>query len=394
MPTIPTSKALTLEQRKVILTAAIWLVVVLAVGLTRPEPPPSFRTLTADTYFDKVYGSWKATMLANHAGLDLQGVYIEEPGPPGSFTIPQFEEWSTDDDTHVEWVDLHILETHGLDPTAEEIRVEWVDHLNHDIWVSTRRARDLMDEGFLPPETGNAENNPDGAWSIDAQLQTELFGMLTPGMPGLAATYAERFARVTNSGPAVEASVFFATLYSLAFFEDDVPTLIAATRRRTGDETTVASIVDNVLLWHQENPEDWRITRQLIRDEYDTDPMWWASRVNFAVTIMALLYGESDILRTIEIAALAGWDADNTMATAAGLLGLIHGYSALPDEIANSTDIYFNEDITGDLPRYDTVTEFAIRTQNLAEQLISGSGGAVTQGLYRIPAGKPPLQGR
>jgi len=383
-----------MEKRRTFLAAAIWLIIVVLVGLTRPEPAPQLQTISADTYFDKVYGSWKATMLANHAGLDLQGVYIEEPGPPGSFSLPQFEEWSTDDDTHVEWVDLHILETHGLEPTAEEIRVEWVDHLNHDIWVSTRRARDLMDEGLLPPETGNAENNPDGTWSIDAQLQTELFGMLAPGMPAVASTYAKRFARVTNSGPAVEASGFFAALYSLAFFEDDVPALIAAARQLTEDEAIIAPIVDNVVLWHQQNPEDWRLTRQLIRDEYDTDPMWWASRVNFAVTVMALLYGESDILRTIEIAALAGWDADNTMATAAGLLGLIHGYSALPDVIANSTDIYFNEDISGDLPRYDTVTEFAVRTQNLAEQMLSSSGGDVKQGYYRIPAGTPPLQGR
>ena len=383
-----------MERRRIFLAAAIWLIIVVLVGLTRPEPAPQFQTISADTYFDKVYGSWKATMLANHAGLDLQGVYLEEPGPPGSFSLPQFEEWSTDDDTHVEWVDLHILETHGLEPTAEEIRVEWVDHLNHDIWVSTRRARDLMDEGLLPPETGNAENNPDGAWSIDAQLQTELFGMLAPGMPAVASTYAKRFARVTNSGPAVEASVFFAALYSLAFFEEDVPALIAAARQLTEDEAIIAPIVDNVVLWHQQNPGDWRLTRQQIRDEYDTDPMWWASRVNFAVTIMALLYGESDILRTIEIAALAGWDADNTMATAAGLLGLIHGYSELPEEIAASTDIYFNEDVTGDLPRYDTVTQFAVRAQNLAEALISNAGGATLQGVYRIPAQSPSPRGR
>ena len=258
----------------------------------------------------------------------------------------------------------------------------------------TRRARDLMDEGLLPPETGNAENNPDGAWSIDAQLQTELFGMLAPGMPAVASTYAKRFARVTNSGPAVEASVFFAALYSLAFFEEDVPALIAAARQLTEDEAIIAPIVDNVVLWHQQNPEDWRLTRQQIRDEYDTDPMWWASRVNFAVTIMALLYGESDILRTIEIAALAGWDADNTMATAAGLLGLIHGYSELPEEIAASTDIYFNEDLTGDLPRYDTVTQFAVRTQNLAEAMITRAGGTTYQGIYRIPPQTPPLPGR
>ena len=383
-----------MDQRKIALTAALWLAIVLAIGLTRPEPLPLFKTLTAKEYFDRVYGSWKATMLANHSGLDLQGIYIEEPGPQGSFSPLLLEEWSTDDDTHVEWVDLHILETHGLHPTAEEIRLEWVDHLNHDIWVSTRRARDLMDEGFLPPETGSAENNPDGAWSIDAQLQTELFGMLTPGMPGLAALYAERFASVTNSGPAVEASVFFATLYSLAFFEDDVPALITAARQLTSDEAIIAPIVDNVVRWHQENPDDWRTTRQLIRDEYDTDPMWWASRVNFAATIMALLYGESDILRTIEIAALAGWDADNTMATAAGLLGVIHGYSGLPDAIANSTDTYFNEDVTGDLPRYDTVTAFAVRTQRLAEAMISSVGGTTQQGLYRIPAETLPRQER
>ena len=383
-----------MERRRIFLAAAIWLIIVVLVGLTRPEPAPQFQTISADNYYDKVYGAWKATMFANHAGLDLQGVYIEEPGPPGSFSPPFLEEWSTDDDTHVEWVDLHILETHGLDPTAEEIRVEWVDHLNHDIWVSTRRARDLMDEGILPPETGNAANNPDGAWSIDAQLQTELFGMLAPGMPAVASTYAKRFAQVTNSGPAVEASVFFAALYSLAFFEDDVPALITAARQLTEDEAIIAPIVDNVVQWHQQNPEDWRLTRQLIRDEYDTDPMWWASRVNFAVTVMALLYGESDTLRTIEIAALAGWDADNTMATAAGLLGLIHGYSELPEEIASSTDIYFNEDVTGDLPRYDTVTQFAVRTQSLAEAMITRAGGMTHQGIYRIPDETPPLPGR
>lgn len=383
-----------MDQRKVGLIALIWLAIVLAVGLTRPDPPPRYQTLTADAYFDKVYGAWKATMLANHSGLELQGIYIDEPGPDGSFAPLLLEEWSTDDDTHVEWVDLHILETHGLDPTPEQIRIEWVDHLNHDIWVSTRRARDLMDEGFLPPETGSAENSPDGAWSIDAQLQTELFGMLAPGMPDVAAEYAERFASVTNSGPAVEASVFFATLYSLAFFEDSVPALIDAARRLTGDEAIIAPIVDNVVLWHQENPEDWRITRQLIRDEYDTDPMWWASRVNFAATIMALLYGESDTLRTMEVAALAGWDADNTMATAVGLLGLIHGYNALPEAIKESTDVYFNEDITGDLPRYDTVTEFARRTQNLAEEMISSAGGVAQGGLYRIPTETLPGKGR
>ena len=378
--------------RRVVLTAILLLIVVLIIGLTRPTP--AMRNLPADVYFDKVYGAWKATLIANHSGLDLQGVYIDEPGPSGAFSLLLLDKWSTDDDTHIEWVDLHILETHGLTPSAEQIRDEWVDHLNHDIWVSTRRARDLMDEGFLPPETGSPEHNPDGAWSIGAQFQTELFGMLAPGMPDVAADYANRFARITSSGPAVEASVFYVTLYSLAFFEHDVPTLIAAARQRTDDEAIIAPVIDNVVRWHQDHPQDWRAARQQIRELYDTDPMWWASRVNFAVTVMALLYGEGDILKTIEIAALAGWDADNNMATAAGLLGLIHGYAELPEIIRTSTDVYFNEDISGDLPRYETVTEIAHRTQRLAERMIQRAGGSTVRNMYRIPAEEALRKGR
>ncbi len=373
---------------RIILAAVVWASAVLSIGLTRPTPP-AVRTLAADAYFDKVYGAWKATLIANHSGLDLQGRYLEEPGPPGSFTLLLLDQWSTDDDTHIEWVDLHILETHGLDPSAEQIRDEWVDHLNHDIWVSTRRARDLMDEGLLPPDTGSADNNPEGTWSIGAQFQTELFGMLTPGMPDIAAAYAERFARITSSGPAVGASVFYATLYSQAFFENDVRKLVTDALHRVETGATVSpavtSIVENVLRWHLESPQDWRATRQKIRDAYDTDPMWWAARVNFAVTIMALLYGDGDILKTIEIAALAGWDADNNMATAAGLLGLVYGHSGLTGVVGSSTDLYFNEDVTGDLPRYETVTEIALRTQSLAEQMIRRAGGFATGNTYSIP---------
>ena len=370
-------------QPRVALAAILWLAFVLIIGFTRHAPAPL--TLSADPYFDKVYGAWKATLIANHSGLDLQGVFIDEAGPAGAFSLLLLDEWSTDDDTHIEWVDLHILETHGLSPSAEQIRDEWVDHLNHDIWVSTRRARDLMEEGLLPPATGSPKNNPEGVWSIGAQFQTELFGMLAPGMPDIAAVYAERFARITSSGPAVEASVFYATLYSLAFFENDVPTLIAAARQRTDDEAIISPIVDNVLRWHHQYPQDWRPTRQQIRDLYDIDPMWWASKVNFAATVMALLYGDGDILRTIEIAALAGWDADNNMATAAGLLGVIHGFAELPEVIRTSTDVYFNEDVSGDLPRYETVTEVARRTQRLAEQMIQRGGGSTVRGIYRIP---------
>lgn len=346
------------------------------------------RELEAETYYNKVHGAWQATMVANHTGLDLQGVYLAEPGTAEMVDLVLLDEWSTDDDTHVEWVDLHILEMYGLEPSYEQIRDEWVLHLNNDIWVSALRARQLMDEGIVPPQTSDPGLNPEGVWSIGAQLQTELFGLLAPGLPGEAARRARYFARVTNSGLAVEASAFYTAVYARAFFQSDIPTLVAETQADFAPDSEIYQIVANVRQWHEENPDDWRVTRRLIRDAYDDDPAWWAAKVNFAATIMALLYGEGDFMRTMTIASQAGWDADNNMSTSAGLLGIILGFDGLPPAVRASTDIYFNEDVTGDLPPYDTVSNIARRTQSLAEQAVVQAGGSVKDGVYIIPSSR------
>lgn len=361
------------------------LLLLTACTITPRPAPVRMLTLPADVYFDKVHGAWQAAMVANHTGLAHEGKYLAEPSPAGSIELILPAQWSTDDDTAVEWVDLHILETHGLDPTYAQIRAEWVDHLNHDIWVSTLKARQLMSRGVMPPETGSPALNPEGVWSIDAQLETELFGLIAPGLPGQAARRATYFAKVTNSGLAVDASAFYATMYALAFFESDVPGLIAAAQTRFPPGAPVNQIVGKVRAWQRQFPDDWRMTRRLIRDTYDDDPEWWAARVNFASTIMALLYGEGDLLKTMTIAALAGWDADNNATTASGLLGLIQGYQNLPPSIRTATNLYYNEDVTGDLPKYQTIPEIAARTQALAEAAIRQAGGAINAGIYFIP---------
>ncbi len=269
-------------------------------------------------------------------------------------------------------------------PTTRQIRNEWVDHLNHDIWVSTRAARDLMDGGIVPPATGSAALNPEGVWSMDAQLETELFGLIAPGMPNEAMRRARYYARITNSGPAVEVSAFYASMYADAFFEDDVPQLISAARTRFPADGQVNRIVDQVVACYSEHPRDWRLCRRKLALLHD-DPEWWAAKINFAMTIMALLYGDGDLEETLTIAALAGWDADNNMTTSAGLLGIILGHRQLPKQIQQATDLYYNEDVTGDLPRYDSLNEIARRTQRLGEQAIRAAGGETEATGYLIP---------
>ncbi|MEM8862521.1 MAG: ADP-ribosylglycohydrolase family protein [Chloroflexota bacterium] len=318
--------------------------------------------LNPAAYEDKIHGAWQAIMVANHTGLVHEGLYLDSPSSENSIELVLLEEWSTDDDTMVEWVYLHVLEVHGLEPSYEQIRDEWIDHINHDIWVSARAARDLMDEGVVPPETSNPDLNPKGVWSIGAQLQTELFGLLAPGMPAIAQENARKFARVTNSGLSVEASAFYVHMYAQAFFEPDIEKLMNSAQQSFDEDSEIYSIVENVKTWSANSPDDWRPVREQIRLEYDHDPDWTASKVNFASTIMSLIYGQGDMMETITIAALAGWDADNNMTTAAGLLGIISGFEGLPEPIKTSSDVYFNEDGTGDLPKYDSVRNIARRT--------------------------------
>ena len=68
--------------------------------------------INADDYQNRVHGSWVATMVANHSGLDLQGIWIDDPGPGETLELTLLDQWSTDDDTHIEWLDLHLSLIH------------------------------------------------------------------------------------------------------------------------------------------------------------------------------------------------------------------------------------------------------------------------------------------
>ena len=68
---------------------------------------------------------------------------------------------------------------------------------------------------MLPPETGAAQNNPD-CEMIDAQLTTELFGLMAPRRPDVALQLAELPIRVTACGEAEAIARFYVVMHSLA----------------------------------------------------------------------------------------------------------------------------------------------------------------------------------
>lgn len=76
--------------------------------------------------------------------------------------------------------------------------------------------------------------------------------------------------------------------------------------------------------------DNWEQTRDKVYERYQVQGVAgyrykypWDSGINFASSIVSLLYGEGDYKKTIRIGTLAGWDSNNPTATWGGLLGLL-----------------------------------------------------------------------
>jgi hypothetical protein len=92
--------------------------------------------------------------------------------------------------------------------------------------------------------------------------------------------------------------------------------------------------IEDVIKWHEQDPEDWKATWFKVSRKWSTDigsplgvfrPFNIDAKINAAWVVMGLLYGNGDFTRTFEIAARCGDDADCNPATAGGILGALVG---------------------------------------------------------------------
>lgn len=379
-------------------------------------------------YAEHLRAMWLGEAIANWTGLTTEGVRQDAPfytdedwGLDQDISwkmddVIDFvlqDPWLADDDTDIEYVYLHLMDQYHMPLlSAEQIAAGWREHINDWIWVSNQQARNLMESGTLPPATSIGVNNPDYL-QIDAQLTTELFGAIAPGMPGQALELANLPILTTAGGYAAHASQFYVLLYALASQVDQsLPRreqmiwLVNQARQVIPDTSKSADIVDFVLTDFLNNPDvnDWERTRDRVYERYHHDAAdngfiyqgWTESSVNFASGLMALLYGQGDFRRTVQIGTLTGWDSDNGTATMGGLLGLLYGYeelaSAFPD--VTLSDRYQIHRTRPTMPDYlpddrraeDTFTRMAERLLPLVEQTILAAGGRVEGDVWTLPA--------
>ncbi|MEL7372733.1 MAG: ADP-ribosylglycohydrolase family protein, partial [Myxococcota bacterium] len=231
----------------------------------------------------------------------------------------------------------------------------------------------------------------------DAQLTTEIFGALTPGMPSLGLDIADLPIRTTASGYSAHAAQFHVALYSLAAIVDPADSrreqilwMVRAARQLIPDGSKTADVIDVVLADYLSNPDvtDWERTRDLVAERFQSSDEangyryleWYESSVNLAGGLIALLYGEGDFRQTVQIGTLSGWDSDNGTATMGGLLGLMLGTQAIRDAFPGrslSTSYDITRTRTGFPRAIWTFEELADRMMTLAGLAATEAGGGV-----------------
>ena len=356
-----------------------------------------FSELPAETLRDKIRGGLLGQILGNLNGIEHEMEYIAEPGDVKSYVPALPEGARTDDDTDFEWVYICAMQDEGtLFLSYSKIAELWQTRINRGIWCSNQYARVLMDLGFEPPLTGNLVLNPWADFNISGQFLCETFGLLAPGMPRTAEEIGLHYTRVAIDGEPAQTTQLFTAMISQAFLSSDIDALLDVGLKAVDAKSEIYQIVQDVRVWHSTYPENWRKTRQLVKDKYSRYGGEMRDKngyeLNTASTIAALLYGGGDFPGTLRTAFNFGWDADNTAATAGTIVGVTLGYRGMMQQGWQIVDRYKNTKRER-MPKDETITSFADRLVDIAKQTIIQQGGKrFTEGFvtkYRIPVQQP-----
>jgi ADP-ribosylglycohydrolase len=349
--------------------------------------PAGWRYITKADYLDKVKGGFVGQLVGNIFGLPYEGQSTYTPGPADITYYKEVPSMAfSDDDTFVELVALKNLEDNGIDATPAQLAAEWMAHIPRGgVACANFVALENFHRGIMPPESGRPENNVYYLY-IDAQIESEIYGLIAPGMPATAQEYAARFARLTNASDGVLGAIYMATLYSLAFFESDPERLVAQAMAALPPESRYAQVIKAAYDGFKAKPEfrDWRtvrntVVRQYFRAGWSPNTGWVLADVNGAMVTLALLYGGGDFERTVQVAVQAGLDNDCNAATAAGVVGTMLGYSRLPEKwVAPVGEVYWNRSLMG-FPQYMRISDIAGRIAAVGEQVVVARGGRVEQ---------------
>ena len=386
-------------------------------------------------YLDKLEGFWLGQSIANWTGLITE---MDKIGNIGQIKTGKFytrhnwggkdetniwssetsnneinfvfrekgEIWGSDDDTDIEYMYQELLfQSNQTILSPQDIREGWLKHIKTEeenfLWVSNQKAFDLMNEGLLPPKTSDPRFN-EHFDMIDAQLTTEIFGLLSPINYKYALKMSNLPVRTTGRGDAALISEFYVIIHSLASSINKSKPLdkelirISDLASEILNNNSYSFKMYDYVKSNFESGITWEQTRDSIYQRYQVDQKdgyditsrnlycngCFASGINFAASLVSYFYGKGDFKETIKIATLSGWDSDNPASTWGGLLGFIHGKDEIEKIFNKSMSSTYNIHRTRQNFKNNGIDDFrnmSMKGTYIVDNVVKKTGGIVDQ---------------
>ncbi len=317
------------------------------------------------------------------------------------------EVWS-DDDFHIDILNQYILKELGYSSYA--IKETWKKYVVSD-WGGGIDAMSLINsKDMLAPFTGTIEAGNRYGWCTEAYIENETLGMNAPGMPNLATELIDTFGSNVGYFDSVIWGKFYAAMYSLAYFYDDVNVIL----EKALEVMPKDSYPYKTYQWAFEffdqypnsvNANNWKnaaramheTRRNLYRiDNFQTDP-----NVNGGLAILSLLYGGGDYMETAKYSSMVGYDGDCTAAICLGFMGVLRGFKPTNAEYAKINEKlyhdgqgqYHNDNettyqakiLSSEYPVTQKIDDIVDMYRQNFEMLLVQQGGSVSATSYHIP---------
>jgi len=334
--------------------------------------------LTRVDYADRAQAAWIA---------QIAGVYLGFPHEHRTASVEWLSEYPkpytsaiVDDDWYYEMSALRAFEKHGPSMTIQQLGEQWkVDVCG--TWGSSKEARLNMARGVLPPDCGHPQYNRSW-WTIGPQFSAEIYGLIAPGKPNLAAKLAREFGHINGYAEAVDGAVFVAGAVSLAFVENDPKTIVREAAKLIHAESPYRRCLDEIIAMADAGKSFEDIERGPIERWAAEYPGTNNAVANGGIIALCLWFGEGDFLKTVNLACRVSdyTDADCNAAGAAAVIGAMHGMKAIPKNLIEPLNDRIFGDKMGDLPLPpvdESISALSKRTAALGEKMLLAHGATL-----------------
>jgi hypothetical protein len=376
-------------QRRLLKRGGILLLIAGAICAAQAET----KILSRQALLDKIRGGWAGQMIGVAYGAPTEfrsNAKILEGDL--QWKAGMLENTIHQDDLYVEMTFAKVMDDRGLGATCQDYGRAFKDS-KYSLWHANAGARRALNQGIEAPWSGHPKYNFH-ANDIDFQIEADFIGLMCPGLPQESNKYCDRVGRVMNYGDGLYGGMFVCGMYSAAYFETDVRKVVEAGLACIPAKSEYAMLVQDLLTWSAQHPKDWKKVWQLVQDKWDKNdpcpdgfqrPFNIDAKLNGAYIAFGLLFGGGDFLKTIEISTRCGQDSDCNPSSAAGVLGVMAGYSKIPDQF--KAEIPSLENRKFDFTEY-SFNDIVKSTEARALKIIQMTGGKATDTEVKVKVQK------